>query len=305
MQVFLKVAALGSFSAAARALAMSQTMVTKHVVAIEERLGARLFQRTTRKVSLTEAGLRYREAAERILAEVEEADAEAAAAVTEPRGILRLNAPLSFGFREIAPAIVDFARLYPSLTVDIGLNDRVINLVEEGWDLAIRIGQLRDSSLVARKLAPIRTVLCASPAYLKARGTPRKVADLATHNCLGYTLPSAAAAERWHFGTDGSVGVAVSGNLRANNGDAIRTAALAGQGIAYQPTFLFGDDLRSGRLVPIELDQPRFEFAAAYAVYAPDRRVPAKIRRFVDFLAERWKGIPPWDRGVPGVAQKP
>jgi DNA-binding transcriptional LysR family regulator len=298
MQVFVKVAALGSLSAAARSLGMSQTMVTRHVGAIEDRLGARLLIRTTRRLTLTEAGQRYREAAERILAEIDEVEAEAAADTVEPRGTLRLNAPLSFGFREISPALADFAKLYPALTVDIGLNDRVIDLVEEGWDLAIRIGRLRDSALIARKLAPIRTVLCASPTYLASHGTPRAIADLAQHNCLGYTLPSVASAERWHFGADGSVTVAVTGNLRANNGDALRTAALAGQGIVYQPTFLFADDLRQGRLVPIRLDQPTFQYANAYAVYAPDRHVPAKVRLLIDFLAERWAGDPPWDRGL-------
>jgi DNA-binding transcriptional LysR family regulator len=298
MQAFIKVAALGSFSAAARALGLSQTMVTKHVGAIEDRLGARLFIRTTRRLTLTEAGQRYREAVERILAEIEEAEAAAAADTVEPRGTLRLNAPLSFGFREISPALAEFARLYPALIIDIGLNDRVIDLVEEGWDLAIRIGRLKDSALVARKLAPIRTIVCAAPAYLAARGTPRTLAELSVHNCLTYTLPSAAGADRWHFGADGAVTVTVAGNLRANNGDALRAAALAGQGIVYQPSFLFSEDLRAGRLVPIRLDHPTFQFANAYAVHAPDRHVPAKVRLLIDFLAERWAGEPPWDRGL-------
>jgi DNA-binding transcriptional LysR family regulator len=299
MDVFVRVAALGSFSAAARALGVSQTMVTKHIVAIEERLGARLFQRTTRKLTLTEPGIRYREAAERILAELEEAEAEATAAVTEPRGTLRVNAPLSFGIREIAPLVAEFAERFPALTIDIGLNDRVIDLVEEGWDLAIRIGRLQDSSLVARKLAPIRVVLCAAPAYLQAHGTPHTVADLARHNCLGYSLPNAASAGRWAFGRNGDIVVTVKGTLRANNGDALRAAALAGLGLVYQPSFLFADDLRRGDLVPVTLDHPTFQYANAYAVYSPDRHVPAKVRVFIDFLAERWAGEPPWDHGLP------
>ena len=203
MQVLARVAALGSFSAAARALGISQTMATKHIDAIEDRLGARLFHRTTRRLTLTEAGQGYLQAAERILAEIEEAEGAAAAAVTEPRGTLRLNLPLAFGLRQAVPAIADFAGLYPALTIDIGLTDRFIDLVEEGWDLALRIGQLRDSSLVARKLAPIRTVLCAAPAYLERHGRPATLADLAGHNCLGYTLPTPASAERWRFGRDG------------------------------------------------------------------------------------------------------
>jgi DNA-binding transcriptional LysR family regulator len=277
-------------------------MATKHVDAIEDRLGARLFHRTTRRLTLTEAGQGYLQAAERILAEIEEAEGTAAAAVTEPRGTLRLNLPLAFGLRQAVPAISDFAGLYPGLTIDIGLTDRFIDLVEEGWDLALRIGRLRDSSLVARKLAPIRTMVCAAPAYLERHGRPETLADLAAHNCLGYTLPTPASAERWRFGKDGAIVVPVSGTIRASNGDALRVAALAGIGIVYQPTFLLSEDLRAGRLVPIVLDQPLFQFANAYAVYTPTRHVPAKVRQVIDFLAERWAGEPPWDAGLPPEA---
>ncbi|MBN9009486.1 MAG: LysR family transcriptional regulator, partial [Rhizobiales bacterium] len=237
MQVFQKVAALGSFSAAARTLGMSQTMVTKHVAALERHLGARLFQRTTRRLTLTEAGTRYRASAERILAEIDEAEREVSATSTELTGTLRLNLPLAFGIREVVPALTDFAALYPALTIDIGLSDRLVDLVEEDWDLAIRIGRLSDSSLVARKLAPIRTMLCAAPAYLARHGAPRTAADLRDHNCLGYTLPTPASAERWTFGREGDVVVPVAGTFRANNGDALREAAVAGIGIIYQPLF--------------------------------------------------------------------
>jgi DNA-binding transcriptional LysR family regulator len=298
MQVFLKVAALGSLSAAARALSISQTMATKHIASIEDRLGARLMIRTTRKLTLTEAGLRYRDAAERILAELDEAEAAAAADTVEPRGTLRVNAPLAFGIRQIAPVVSDFAEAYPALTLDIVFHDRVIDLVEEGWDVAVRIGRLADSALVARKLAPIRTVVAAAPAYLAAAGRPRTVAELAGHNCLAYTLPSQAAGMRWHFGENGDVTVAISGNLRANSGDALRAAALAGQGIIYQPTFLIAEDLRDGRLVQLTLDHAPYVAFNAYAVYAPDRHVPAKVRAFIDFLAKRWGGVPPWDRAL-------
>jgi DNA-binding transcriptional LysR family regulator len=276
-------------------------MATKHIDAIEDRIGARLFHRTTRRLTLTETGQDYLRATERILAELEEAESTAAAAVTEPRGTLRLNLPLAFGVRQAVPAIADFAAFYPQLTIDIGLTDRFIDLVEEGWDLALRIGRLRDSSLVARKLAPIRVVVCAAPAYLERYGTPRSVADLADHNCLGYTLPTPATADRWRFGKDGAIEIPVTGTLRANNGDALGVAALAGIGIVYQPTFLFSEALRDGRLVPIVLDQPVFQYANAYAVYAPTRHVPAKVRRFIDFLAKRWAGEPPWDDGLPAA----
>jgi len=299
MEVFQKVAALGSFSAAGRALGISQTMVTKHIEALERHLGARLFQRTTRRLTLTEAGARYRAAAERILAEIEEAEREVSATATELTGTLRLNLPLAFGLREVVPALVDFAALYPSLTIDIGLSDRFVDLVEEGWDLAIRIGRLADSSLVARKLAPIRTTVCAAPAYLARHGVPRTLADLKRHNCLGYTLPTPASAGRWIFGREGEIVTPVSGSFRANNGDALREAAVAGIGIINQPLFILRDDLVAGRLVPITLDVPPVDFASVHAVHAAGRHVPAKIRAFGDFLAERWDGLPPWERGLP------
>jgi DNA-binding transcriptional LysR family regulator len=298
MQVFARVAALGSLSAAARALGLSPTMMTKHVAAIEDRLGVKLLHRTTRRVTLTEAGRRYLDAAERILAEIEEAEAAASADRVEARGMLRVNVPVSFGIREIAPLLPEFARSHPLVTVDLGLNDRVVDLIEEGWDVAVRIGQLADSTMVARKLAPCRTALCAAPAYLAERDTPRRVSDLKDHNCLGYTLSRTLGAERWSFGTDGSVTVPVNGNLRVNNGDALVAAAVAGQGLIYQPTFLVNAEIRAGQLVSLELDHPAVEVAGVFALYPADRRPPAKVRAFIDFLAQRFGSTPPWDRSV-------
>jgi DNA-binding transcriptional LysR family regulator len=295
MQVFARVAALGSLSAAARALGLSQTMMTKHVAAIEDRLGVKVLHRTTRRVTLTEAGRRYLDAAERILAEIEEAEAAASADRVEARGMLRVNVPVSFGIREIAPLLPEFARSHPLVTVDLGLNDRVVDLIEEGWDVAVRIGRLADSTMVARKLAPCRTALCASPAYLAERGAPRRVSDLKDHNCLGYTLSRTLGAERWSFGTDGSVTVQVNGNLRVNNGDAVVAAAVAGQGLIYQPTFLVNAEIRAGRLVSLELDHPVVEVPGIFALYPADRRPPAKVRAFIDFLAQRFGSTPPWD----------
>ena len=265
LEVFARVAGAGSLSAAARALGMSQTMVTKHIAALESRLGVKLFHRTTRRLSITEAGRNYLESSARILAEIEAADAAVAADRVEPRGLLRLNAPVSFGARQIAPLLAEFAQRHPRVTVELGLNDRLVDLVEEGWDLAIRIGNLSNSSLIARRIAPCRIVVCAAPSYLKARGTPRTVASLADHNCLGYTLSQRTPVDRWVFGAD--VGVQISGNLRANNGDALRAAAIAGQGIIHQPTFIVADDIREGRLVALALDQPTVELGGIYAVY--------------------------------------
>jgi DNA-binding transcriptional LysR family regulator len=295
MQVFSRVAALGSLSAAARALGLSPTMVTKHVAALEDRLGVKLLHRTTRRLTLTEAGRRFLDSAERILAEVEEAESAAAADRVDVRGTLRLNVPVSFGVREIAPLLADFAAAYPSLVVELGLNDRVVDLIEEGWDMAVRIGRLAPSRLIARKLAACSTVVCAAPTYLARRGTPRRVAELAQHDCLGYTLAQ-SGRDLWSFGPEGETQVRVSGSLFANNGDALVAAAVAGQGVIYQPRFLVSDALRAGRLVRLALDHPTTDLPGVFALYPPDRRPPAKVRACIDFLVARFGPVPPWER---------
>lgn len=297
LEVFAKVATAGSFSAAGRALGLSQTMVTKHIAALEARLGIKLFHRSTRRLSITEAGRSYLEASERILADLDAAEAAVAADRVEPRGLLRLNAPVAFGTRQIAPLLSEFAQRHPLVTVELGLNDRLVDLADEGWDLAIRIGSLSDSSLIARRIAACRTVVCAAPSYLAARGRPRTVSSLEKHNCLGYTLSRVTGVDRWAFGARGEITVPVSGNLRANNGDALRAAAIAGQGLAYLPTFIVADDLRAGTLVALDLDQPTVEFGGIYAVFLPDRHPAAKVRAFIDFIANRFAPEPPWDRG--------
>ena len=223
LHVFARVAALGSLTAAARALGMSQTMATKHMAALESRLGTRLLHRTTRRLTLTEAGRNDLEAVERVLAELEEADRAAAAETVEVRGTLRLNAPVSFGIRWIAPLLPDFAQRHPQLTVDLGLNDRHVDLLEEGWDVVVRIGNLKDSTMVARRLAPCRTVVCAAPDYLARHGRPQTIADLARHNCLGYTLSRTVGTDYWSFGRDRRVGIGVKGTLKANNGRLLET----------------------------------------------------------------------------------
>jgi DNA-binding transcriptional LysR family regulator len=198
----------------------------------------------------------------------------------------------------VAPLLPAFAAAHPLVSVELGLNDRLVDLAEEGWDLAIRIGTLSDSSLIARRIAPCRTVVCAAPSYLKARGVPRKVADLAQHNCLGYTLSRIAGVDRWTFGAKNDVVVKVTGNLRANNGDALRAAAIAGQGMIYQPAFVVADELRSRELVALDLDQPTVQFGGIYAIYLPDRNPAAKVRAFIDFMAGRFAPEPPWERGL-------
>lgn len=286
MQVLARVAALGSLSAAARALGMSQTMATKHLAALEHRLGVKLLHRTTRRMTLTEAGRGYLDAAERILADIDEAEARAAQDAVEVRGTLRLNAPLSFGIRAIAPLLAGLARRHPQLDVHLGLNDRYVDPVEEGWDLLVRIGNLASSSMIARRLAPCPTVVCAAPSYLARHGTPRVIGDLAGHNCLGYTLSRSIGSGRWGFGRDGHASIAVRGSLESNNGDALAIAAVGGMGIVYQPAFLVADDIAAGRLVALDLDHPTMDLGGIYAVYPAERRPPAKVRAVIDHLAE-------------------
>lgn len=289
LEVFSRVASLGSLSAAARALGMSQTMATKHIAALEQRLGTKLLHRTTRRISLTEAGRTYLDHAERILADMEEADGTASREAIDVRGTLRLNAPLSFGIRVIAPLLPELTSRHADLEIDLGLNDRYVDLLEEGWDLVIRIGNLSPSSLIAKRLAPCPLIVCAAPSYLKAHGKPKRIADLRHHKCLGYTLSRSVGVGRWSFGKDGAADVPVSGPLKANNGDALVMAAVAGQGIVYQPLFLVAAELEAGLLVPLKLDHPPLELAGIYALYPSDRRPPAKVRYAVDFFAEKLK----------------
>jgi DNA-binding transcriptional LysR family regulator len=295
MQVFVRVAALGSLSAAGRALGMSQTMAAKHLTALEARLSVKLVHRTTRRLTLTDAGRIYLDAAERILGEVDAADAEATAGAAEVSGTLRLNVPVSFGMREIAPLIPDFLKNHPALNIDLELTDRRVDLIEEGWDAAVRVGDMTDLSLSARWLAPCHTLVCAAPGYLNKHGTPRSVEDLAHHNCLGYTLSRTLGAGRWLFGEDRKAMVTITGSMTSNNGDALVAAAIAGQGLVYQPTFLVRREIAAGLLVPIPLDHAPIVLEGVFAVYPAGRRPAAKVRAIIDFLVKRLGPTPPWD----------
>lgn len=299
MQVFVQVVSHGSLSAAARGLGLSPTMVTKHIGAIEERLGVVLLHRTTRRLSLTDAGRRYLEACRGILSEVEEAEHAITAERDSPRGRLRLNVPVSFAIRHVAPLIPAFTARYPNVSVELGLDDRRVDLVEDGWDMALRIRALDANSLRARHLARIRFVLCAAPAYLARQGTPRRVVELEDHACLGYTLGDRMAVGRWGFGKDAEHHVNITGPLCANNGDALREAALAGLGIIYQPIFLVADELRAGSLHPITLDYPPSFGLDLHAVYLSRRRVPLKVRAMIDYLVASYSAVPPWERDLP------
>lgn len=295
--VFTRVAETGSFSAAARDLGLSKSAVSKRVAALENRLGARLINRTTRRLSLTEVGAAFYERAVRILAEMEEAEQAISRLHGEPRGTLRVNMPMSFGIGHVAPALADFMARYPDLRVAMELTDRRVDLIEEGVDLAIRIAELPDSSFIARRLAPARRVVCASPDYWRRHGRPRHPTDLADHSCLIYTYLSALSAQReWRFkGPKGPVSVRVSGCLEANNGDALRDAALAGLGVYLAPTFIVGDDLWAGRLEEVLSDYEDSRLSV-YAVYPHRQHLSAKVRAFVDFLVERFGPEPYWDR---------
>lgn len=296
MTAFARVAESRSFSEAARRLRSSKSVISRQVMALESDLGARLFHRTTRSLTLTEAGQGYYERVSRILADVEEANLSVTRLQAAPRGRLRVNAPMSFGIRHLAPAIPDFLALHPEVEIDMSMSDRFVDLVEEGYDVAVRIGRLTDSALVARRLAPLRRVVCASPAYLAAKGVPQTPADLAAHDCLSYS--NMAASDEWSFvEADGRpVSVAVRGRLHVNNGDTLRIAALSGLGLVTQPTFIVGADLQAGTLVGVLSDYVAQD-GAVYAVYPHSRHLSPKVRAFVDFLAERFGPRPYWDVG--------
>ena len=293
MEVFARVAEAGSFTKAAGQLGISTSAASKHVIALENRLGARLLNRTTRRLSLTEVGASYYEWCARIAQDVAEAESTVTRLHSEPRGRIKLNAPMSFGIRHLAPAMPDFMALHPDLTLDMSLNDRFVDLVEEGYDVAVRIGELSDSSLIARRLAPARMMVCGAPAYFERHGVPETPADLAGHNCLGYSL--LAAPGEWHFtGPGRAQTVRTSGSFHANNGDALRAAALAGLGIVVQPSFIVGTDVARGALVRVLAGFTPRE-STIYAVFPHHRHLSAKVRVFVDFLVDRFAPEPYWD----------
>jgi DNA-binding transcriptional LysR family regulator len=296
MRTFAAVVNEGSFSKAAERLERSPQLVSKYVAQLEARLGVRLLNRSTRKLSITEAGQAYLDRCQLIVAAVDDLEDAVSNMSEAVRGVLRINAPMTFGMHHLTPAIAAFQDTHPDLRVDLALDDRVIDIVSEGFDLAIRIADLDESSLVARRLAPIRLTVCASPAYLERCGHPEKPQDLADHDCLGYTYSS--ARDHWRFESeDGVEEVQINGRFRANNGDALRTAALAGHGLVLQPTFIVGDDLRAGRLVRV---MPDYGVAplSVYAVYAHRQFLSNKVRAFVDYLGGHFGHEPYWDRDL-------
>ncbi len=303
MTVFVRAVEAESFSGAARRLGIAKSVVSRRIASLEDRLETSLFHRTTRRLSLTETGHAYYERVRNILADVVEAEEVARRLQSELRGTLKVAAPMSFGVLHLSSAVGEFLALHPRLEIDLDLNDRWVDLVSEGHDLAIRIGQLADSSLIARRLAPCRRVVCASPDYLREHGEPHFPEELESdnHDCLVYSNRS--ISEEWRFRVSGEwrpLRVRAR-RFRVNNGDVMRDAAIAGVGLIVVPTFIVSEALRRGELVAVLRD---FEVddAAIYAVWPPNRALSAKVRAFVDFLGERFGGSPYWDAGLPGGA---
>ncbi len=295
LEVFVEVVKRDGFARAAEALDTSPANVTRYISDLEAHLGARLLNRTSRKMSLTESGEALFERAKSILDEMADAESIVSSATLQPRGLLRINAPISFGILHLAPLWPQFMLKYPDVELDISLVDRVVDIVEEGYDLAIRISRSGSSSNAARKLATSHNFLCASPEYLQKYGAPTTPADLAQHQCIGYTY--APNGDQWVL-TDANKqehSVKISFVMHANNGDTIRAAALQGVGIARCPTFLSGEDLRTGKLVRV-LPDFHLPDIDVLALYPSRRHLSAKVRVMIDFLANAFKGTPPWDR---------
>lgn len=292
--VFVTVIETGGFSPAARLLGISKSAVSKRVTQLEEQLGVKLIHRTTRQLSLTEAGEHFYQHA-RI---AHEAAKNAQDAVTqlqgEPQGRLRINSPMSFGRLHLAPLIPVFLKRYPKITIDMVMDDKVLDLIGEGFDIAIRSGELPSSSLIARKLAPLNSVLCASPDYLKTHGKPEQLEHLKDHNCLIFTHSN--DVKEWTFMKNGTTqAIDIKGNYQVNNSEALREALLQGAGIGRLPTFIAGPDIKAGRLIPL-FEEYQMPAKTIYAVFPERQYLPAKVRAFIDFAIEYFGGDQPyWD----------
>jgi DNA-binding transcriptional LysR family regulator len=286
MAMFIRVVESGSFSAAAEAAGVSATMAGKHVREIEQRIGARLLHRTTRSQQLTEVGRLYYERCKQVLFDVELAEGSAHELQATPGGLLRMTAPLTFGSRRLVPALTEYQQRHPEVRINLALDNRIHDMVDEGYELAIRIGPIDNEALVARPLQPYRMLLAASPGYLARHGTPQHPSDLTKHVCL--ELSNWRHPDRWRlWGPEGIIDVPVSGRLAINNGEALRVAAIQHAGILMQPEALVADDIAQGSLVHI---LPAWAPPASpmHLLYPPDRRPTAKLRSVIDFLLERF-----------------
>lgn len=286
MEIFVAVVDKGSFSAASELFGISPVMVGKHIRHLEERLGTRLLTRTTRRQSLTEIGRRYCEHCRLILAEIKAAESGAEAMRSAPRGLLKISAPVSFGTQRLAPAMADYLALHPEVSLNLDLNDRVTDLVEEGFDAAVRIGELDNSGMVARPLAPYRQLVCASPEYLARAGVPVTPQDLRAHQCLDYSHWNKRVSWKLNDG-EGRESEFPASRFRSNNGQALRMAALRGHGVVMQTEVLLGEDVAAGRLVSLledYLPPPR----PMHLIYPRDRQPTPKLSTFIDFMLARF-----------------
>ena len=296
MSAFVRAVELGGFSLAAREFGLTPSAISKLVTRLEDRLGVRLLNRTTRRLALTPEGEAYFHRSQRILADIAEAENEVARFRAQPKGVLRVNTGTAFGLHQLAPALPEFLSRHPEVKVELTLTDRVVDLIEEGADLGIRLGALVDSSLIARKICELERVVCASPAYLKKHGTPRKPADLLKHNCL--SIAYAPSLHRWPFAAkDGVQHVDVGGNVSANSAEALLQLALVGLGIIRLSEVIVGEAVREGKLVPLLQDVHHSEPLPLHAVYPQGRHRSPKVAAMVEFLVERF-GDTPW-RGRP------
>jgi DNA-binding transcriptional LysR family regulator len=287
MKTFVAVVDAGSFVKASDAQGMSKPAVSRYISDLESRLGVRLLQRTTRRLSLTDEGHIFYDRCRNVLMAVDEAETEIASRSSEASGLVRINAPLTFGILHLAPLWGEFRRLHPKVTLDITLSDRVVDLVEEGFDLAIRIAALPDSGLISRRIATTRMVLCASPHYLAQHGVPTHPSELATHAVIAYNQLS--SGDEWHFdGPEGKVAVRTHPCISTNNGDTCRAAAVHHQGIVLQPSFLISEDLASGALVELMPEFRSIEIGI-YTMYPTRRHVPPKVSMLVEFLGQAFR----------------
>jgi len=292
LEIFARVARTANMSAAGREMGLSPAVVSKRISLLEERLGARLFQRTTRHLTLTETGEGYFKRVVDILSLIEEAEDFVSRRNTRPRGVLKVTAPTAFSRQHIAPYLPDFLRRYCDIELEMQLTDNIVDIIRDGYDVAIRIGELRDSSLVARKLANDHRILCASPQYIAANGAPETLADLESHNCL-----LAGAQDVWRLeGPEGQVQVRVKGNIRSNSADFVRHALLDGLGIALRSTWDIGPELKSGALQQILPKYRGVSSVAIFAVYPCREFMPNKVTVFIEFLAELFTKPGYWDR---------
>lgn len=301
MRCFLEVVKNGGFNRAATHLGISKSIVSRRIARIEADLGTVLLNRTTRGISTTEAGLEFTKRCERILTEYDDAREAVSQHGDEVVGCLRLSAPTSFGVRHVAPVLAELAKRHPRLEIDVSFSDRRVDLIAERFDAAIRIGKLQDSSLIARRIGPARTVLVASPDYLERRGRPQKPADLSSHECLIYTgraQPDLTLrnGSRW-------VSVRPAGRLRSDNGEALVAWAIEGLGIASAPTFMLADAIENGTVEPVLPDFPAPELGI-YVIRPPGANVPGKVRVLIDILVEHFGGEPHWDRCLIPAAGK-